>query len=132
MLSLTWQYSLISTSLFSATSRIWLRPKKIFPVQRKKKHLNIHAKEIGGPFTPQIILAVVCSCCGGPEKSFNSAQLTSSVLLVVEVTKQFPGPDLAGSRLTKTYVVDRDVKHPIHSNILFAIWLGKHRQWLGK
>ena len=35
------------------------------------------------------------------------------MLLVVEVTKQFPGPGLAGSRLTKTLVVDRDVKHSI-------------------
>ena len=51
-----------------------------------------------GPFTPQIILAVVWSCCGGLEQF----QLTCSVLLVVEVTKQFPGPGLAGSRLTKT------------------------------
>ena len=52
----------------------------------------------GGPFTPQIILAVVWSCCRGLEQ----IQLTCSVLLVVEVTKQFPGPGLAGSRLTKT------------------------------
>ena len=54
-----------------------------------------------GPFTPQIIFAVVCSWCGGLEKPFHSAQLTCSVLLVVEVTKQFPGHGLVGSRLTK-------------------------------
>ena len=51
-----------------------------------------------GPFTPQIILAVVWSCCG----SLEQIQLTCFVLLVVEVTKQFPGPGLAGSCLTKT------------------------------
>ena len=42
-----------------------------------------------GPFTPQNILAVVCSCCGGLEQPFHSVQLSCSVLLVVEVTKQF-------------------------------------------
>ena len=43
------------------------------------------------------------TCCSmvmlwGPR----AIHLTCSVLLVVEVTKQFPGPGLAGSRLTKT------------------------------
>ena len=60
--------------------------------------LAIDSRSFGGPFTPQIILAVVWSCCGGLEQT----QLTCSVLLVVEVTKQLPGPGLAGSRLTKT------------------------------
>ena len=37
--------------------------------------------------TDHVILAVICSCCGGLEQPFHSAQLTCSVLLVVEVTK---------------------------------------------
>ena len=50
-----------------------------------------------------------------------SAQLTCSVLLVVEAAKQLPGPSLAGSRLTKNLLVDRDFKHPIRikCNLLF-------------
>ena len=55
-----------------------------------------------GPFTPHNILAVVCSMFGGLEQRFHSDQLTCSVLLVVEVMKQYPGLSLAGSHLTKT------------------------------
>ena len=57
---------------------------------------------------------------------------TCSVLLVVEVTKQLSGPGLAGSRLTKTLVVDRDVKHPIHSfdTDLLRVMTGERVWWV--
>ena len=64
-----------------------------------KWHGKVHCL---GSFTPQIILAVVCSYCGGLEQLFHSAQLACYVLLVVEAMKQFPGSGLDVSYLTKT------------------------------